>query len=281
MHITKLHKGASMKKTEYTTDKITVLPINVWLHGPPTVWKGDRLGHIGVNDTFFYMVKGECFVSIDNRSFMIKEGQLAFLPKGKMRVYTHVSEEFIMYEMAFSAKIGDEDLMEYLELCDGDFAVDVRDKEKMCGYFEESCRKEMRRDPVFDLGWSANIIRIIAEFSDAHREKSGEDGKIFYPVTEYMAKNMDRQIKTGELAELVYMQTTYFIRRFGKVYGLSPQSYLTRLRINRAMELLSSTDMSIEKVAKSVGIPDTSYFSRVFKNQCGTSPGTYRSAFRK
>ena len=77
------------------------------------------------------------------------------------------------------------------------------------------------------------------------------------------------------------MQTTYFIRRFGKVYGLSPQSYLTRLRINRAMELLSSTDMSIEKVAKSVGIPDTSYFSRVFKNQCGTSPGTYRSAFRK
>ena len=71
MHITKLHKGASMKKTEYTTDKITVLPINVWLHGPPTVWKGDRLGHIGVNDTYFYMVKGECFVIIDNRSFMI------------------------------------------------------------------------------------------------------------------------------------------------------------------------------------------------------------------
>lgn len=268
-----------MKKTEYTTDKITVLPINVWLYGPPTVWKGDRLGHIGENDTFFYTVKGECFISIDNHSFVIKAGQLAFLPKGKMRVYTHVSEEFIMYEMAFSAKLGEENLMEYLELCDGDYAVDVKDREKMSAYFEESCRKEMRRDPIFDLGWGANIIRIIAEYAEAHRIKSGVDGKVFAPVVEYMLQNIEKPIKTQELAEIVYMQTTYFIRRFGAVYGLSPQSYLSGMRMNKAMELLSSTDMPIEKIAKSVGIPDTSYFSRVFKKHCGTSPGAYRAAF--
>ena len=269
-----------MKKTEYTLDKVTVLPINVWLYGPPTVWKGDRLGHIGENDTFFYMVKGECFISIDSHSFMIKEGQLAFLPKGKMRMYTHVSEEFIMYEMAFSAEFGGENLMEYLELYDGDFAVDVKDKEKMCGYFEESCRKEMRRDPIFDLGWCANIIRIIAEYADAHRTKSGEDGKIFIPVVEYMLQNLEKSIKTQELAEIVYMQTTYFIRRFGAVYGISPQSYLAKMRMNKAMELLSSTEMPIEKISRAVGMPDTSYFSRVFKKHCGTSPGAYRAAFR-
>ncbi len=276
-----LHKGAAMKKTGYTTDKITVLPINVWLYGPPTVWKGDRLGHIGENDTFFYMVRGECFIGIENHSFVIKEGQLAFLPKGKMRVYTHVSENFVMYEMAFSAKLGDENLMEYLELCDGDYAVDVKDREKMRAYFEESCIKEMRRDPVFDLGWTANIIRIIAEYADAHRQKSGTDGRIFAPVLEYMSENLGKTIKTRELSELVYMQTTYFIRRFGKVYGLSPQNYLSKMRMNRAMELLSSTDMQIEKIAKAVGIPDTSYFSRVFRKYCGTSPGAYRNAFIK
>ncbi len=268
-----------MSSDEYRLGNFSVRPIDVWLHVPPTVWKGDRLGHIGINDTFFYMVKGECFLSIDNHSFLVKEGQLAFLPKDKMRVYTHTSQNFIMYEMAFSAQIENQNLMEYLGLSDGDFAVDVKDRGKMCEYFEGSCRKEMRRDPAFDLGWCANVLRIIQEYTEAHKIKKGKDGKFFEPVLQYMANNLDKHIKTEALAEIVFMQTTYFIRRFGVVYGISPQNYLSKMRMAKAMELLSSTDLPLDKIAIAVGIPDTSYFSRVFKKYCGVPPGNYRAAF--
>lgn len=268
-----------MKRTEYIKGKVTVQPIDVWLHVPPTVWKGDRLGHIGINDTFFYVISGECFISIDDKSFMVKAGQLAFLPKGKKRAYTHASDDFVMYEMAFSAQVEGEDLMEYLDLCEGDFAVDIANGAEMREYFESSCRKEMRREPIFDIVWCANIIKIIGEYTKSHKSKNSRDSKLFAPVLEYMSENLDKPIKTEELAERAFMQTTYFIRRFGAFYGLSPQIYLTKMRINRAMTLLSTTEMPIEKIAKSVGIPDTSYFSRVFKKHCGITPGGYRTAF--
>ena len=96
-----------------------------------------------------------------------------------------------------------------------------------------------------------------------------------------MEENLDRPIKNEELAALLYMQTTYFIRRFGSLYGLPPQNYLTKMRMNRAMVLLASTESPIEKIANSVGIPDTSYFSRMFKKHTGITPSGYRAAFRE
>ena len=60
------------------------------------------------------------------------------------------------------------------------------------------------------------------------------------------------------------MQTNYFIRRFKTAYGLPPIAYLGRLRLYKTMELLASTEDSIEQISKAVGIPDTSYFARFF-----------------
>ncbi len=264
---------------EFTLEEINVKPVGVWIYTPPIVWKGDRVGHIGYNDNFFFVLEGECYININGHSSIIREGQLAFLPKGKMRAYTHTSERFVMYEMAFSAKVGDLNLMEYIGLCEDSFVVDVTDKKRMAEYFETTCRKEMQRDPLFEIGWCSVILAIIREYAEARRKLMTGDGRLFAPVIEYMKQNLARPIKTEELAEKVFMQTTYFIRRFGNVYGISPQSYLTKMRMNRAMELLSSTDMPIEEIAKAVGIADTSYFSRVFKKHCGTSPGSYRAAF--
>ena len=55
------------------------------------------------DNSFFLVLEGECFLSIDNENYIIKPGQLAYLPKGKRRAYTHISKSFSMYEMAFSA----------------------------------------------------------------------------------------------------------------------------------------------------------------------------------
>ena len=68
--------------------------IAVELYSTPITWKGDPVGHIGKKDAFFYVVKGECYVRIENESFIIKEGELAFLPEGKMRTYSTINSEF-------------------------------------------------------------------------------------------------------------------------------------------------------------------------------------------
>ena len=91
-----------------------------------------------------------------------------------------------------------------------------------------------------------------------------------------MKAQLDCPITIQELAEIVHMQPTYFIRRFKQTYGHAPLTYLKSLRVHKAMEMLLNTDMTIEDIAVSLGINDVAYFSRWFKKSCGLSPSEYR-----
>ena len=67
---------------------------------------------------------------------------------------------------------------------------------------------------------------------------------------------------------------------FKRNIGLSPQVYLLNYRIDRACELLRTTDKSVSEVAYSVGFQDYSNFSRQFKARCLKSPTAYRKNVR-
>jgi transcriptional regulator GlxA family with amidase domain len=59
--------------------------------------------------------------------------------------------------------------------------------------------------------------------------------------------------------------------------GESVFSYVNRLRVERASELLSTTDFSLGKIAKDSGFDDQSWFSKTFKTYTGMSPHRYRN----
>ena len=64
---------------------------------------------------------------------------------------------------------------------------------------------------------------------------------------------------------------------FTSLIGQSPEKYIIKLRIQSACELLASTDMTIQQIAKSVGYEDQQYFARLFRKYLGTSPSNYRA----
>lgn len=68
----------------------------------------------------------------------------------------------------------------------------------------------------------------------------------------------------------------YLITRFTRIKGISPTKLIIQLRLNQARELLTQTDMRLKDIAEAVGYYDVSYFSRVFKEREGISPGSYR-----
>jgi transcriptional regulator GlxA family with amidase domain len=67
-------------------------------------------------------------------------------------------------------------------------------------------------------------------------------------------------------------------RLFRKNYGLSFQSYLQRLRLEKAAKLLRSTRLPIVRIAKRVGYRDVSRFGQHFKRLFKATPATYRAA---
>ncbi len=60
--------------------------------------------------------------------------------------------------------------------------------------------------------------------------------------------------------------------------GIRLGNYIMALKIEKAQELLYSTDMSVSEIASAVGIPDFNYFSRVFKKKVGSTPMAFRKS---
>lgn len=81
---------------------------------------------------------------------------------------------------------------------------------------------------------------------------------------------------TVDLAREANMSACWFIRSFKEYTGLSPQQYIIRARMNKARELLSSTNNNISEVALMVGYENPLYFSRLFKKHVGLSPREYK-----
>jgi len=267
---------------EYSVIKeLKVKPLGVYMYLPQITWKGDCVGHIGERDTFFWVLQGECFLLIDGEASIVREGQLAFLPKGKTRMYTHAGEPFVMYEMAFSAEADGKNLMEFLNLNEGNYVVDIENREEMSSFFEKSNHAEMFKNPLYDVEWCSNILNIIKTYALARADFETKDTKFFNPVLKFMSQSVSKQVSSDEFAAVLYMQTTYFIRKFTKTFGVSPQNYFRRLKLFKAMNLLVSTDLATSEISKKVGMDDPSYFSRFFKKNCGVTPGEYRKAFKR
>ncbi|MCB0166075.1 MAG: helix-turn-helix transcriptional regulator, partial [Anaerolineae bacterium] len=66
-------------------------------------------------------------------------------------------------------------------------------------------------------------------------------------------------------------------RVFKKKTGYAPIDYFIRLKIQKACELLETTDQQVSEIGHSLGYPDIYYFSRLFKKVVGLSPRQYRA----
>ena len=97
-------------------------------------------------------------------------------------------------------------------------------------------------------------------------------------VREHIDSNIDQRIKVETLAKLVNLSVCYFVRAFKQSTGLTPRNYLTRRRLQRTMELLSTTDMPISEIAFAAGFADQSHCARHFRQHVGMSPRDYRRA---
>jgi len=265
---------------EYPEGGFTLKPIAVHLYVPPITWKGDPVGHIGTNDCFFFLLSGECCIRIEDDSFVLKPGQLAFLPRGKRRTYTTMNENITMYEIAFDFRIGETYWYDAMNFQKNLYCVDIEDPSAFSVYFESSLRHEYNKNIMYDVVCFSNIAEILKTYITLRHETERKT-QLFTEVVRYMKENLHRQIKVEELAHVACMQDTYFIKKFKTAFGVSPINYLNKLKIYHAMTLLLTEDMSIDRIGKEIGIYDNSYFSRMFKKFCSVSPAEYRKLFKK
>ena len=92
----------------------------------------------------------------------------------------------------------------------------------------------------------------------------------------YLQDNLARRFEVRDVAAQVNLSERQLSRIFAQVTGTSVLAYLTRLRMDLAMQLLLHSELPIKQVAAAVGYPDTHYFTTLFGRYTRTTPGAYR-----
>ena len=78
------------------------------------------------------------------------------------------------------------------------------------------------------------------------------------------------------IADQLNVGRTTFFGRVKKITGMSPNKYILKIKMEKARQLLIETDLSVSEVGYKIGVEDSSYFNRLFKNSYGMPPSQFR-----
>lgn len=116
-------------------------------------------------------------------------------------------------------------------------------------------------------------------FTEAKKEAEYKDTSIamkLSTIRSYIDENFMNKISLDLLAEQFYISKFHLSREFKELYGVTIGNYIQLQRINYAKKLLRFSDKSIEVIAYECGIPDVSYFNKVFKKSENITASRYR-----
>ncbi|HEY5985214.1 MAG TPA: helix-turn-helix domain-containing protein, partial [Streptosporangiaceae bacterium] len=98
-------------------------------------------------------------------------------------------------------------------------------------------------------------------------------------LQEWALRRLDQPLTLQDLADAAHMSTRTLARRFSSALGTTPLQWLLRQRVQRAQELLESSDEPVDRIAALAGFGTAPNLRRHFSRLCQVSPTTYRRTF--
>lgn len=123
------------------------------------------------------------------------------------------------------------------------------------------------------------VHKVIATFLDGIFKLA--DKKHLSLVTNarnYIIENHHKPLTIKDTAEHLFISPSHLSRLFRTELDCTFNDYLTRVRVEKAVELLKKPEFSVEQVSKAVGFKSQSYFAEIFRKYIGVTPLTYKNS---
>jgi transcriptional regulator GlxA family with amidase domain len=127
------------------------------------------------------------------------------------------------------------------------------------------------------------VVPVIRDGGQAQfivHELPDDAAPVLQPTLTWMSEHLNEQLTLEDIARRAAMSIRTLNRRFREHVGTTPLQWLLTLRIERAKELLETTDLSIERIADEVGFGTSVTFRHHFTRRVRVPPQRYRAAFR-
>lgn len=261
-------------------------------------WNYDNV--ISPFSRLYYIKSGSARVYHHNQVFELKAGWLYLIPSFTYsrykcdhemeQLYVHFLEEVgaglsiynlrdFEYQVKADSLIGQ--LMERLLLLNPNRSL-LKEDPKIYDNRHTLNFMEARNNTVpahYYLETSGILKILMAQFikdKGAGISTSAYKGNKITDTLYYISEHLHKELTVQQLAERCHVNPDYFSRLFKEQTGIRPLQFLQNKRIERAQILLSTTDDSLQEIADKVGLPNISYFSRLFTKLTKKTAGAYR-----
>lgn len=256
----------------------------------------------------YYLVDGAMHLREGEKEYSLKAGDVFLLqpglvhegtkPAGCAYYFVHFSNICILpFERETVPLEGDADFFQtYEEGGEGQYDMEhcvlpkllhIRSEKaraQIAKCFDEAIERARSGAQNYRVFWACKFLEILmaisqnsadAAFEAVDSELPARTMRRMEELTAYLNEQYMEKITGKQLEDMLGMNFDYLNRTFRKLTGKTIFQYLGRVRINRAKELLVTTDMKLAEIAMETGFSDEFYLSRQFKKYTGVSPALY------
>ena len=241
----------------------------------------------------YYLVDGERFYFIGQHTYHIKKGSLIFINRNEIhktgmgqssyhdRILIELTEEPFA---SFFNQLGDLNFRDFFENHSGVLNIEPAEQSYVENLFLSIQSEIHHKFPGYRLNVMMKLSELLIyalRYEESHKEApTKSSSKIKHQrvdqVADYIISHCTDRISLESLSEKFFVNKCYLSRIFKEVTGFTVNEHINIHRINKAQQLLTTTDLSISEIASECGYESLTYFEKVFKTYREISPLKYR-----
>lgn len=240
-----------------------------------------------------YVRSGEAEQYVDGNSYRVSHGDVIFLNYGCCHAFEPI-DQFSYINICFSPEtVGDAiitrenafsllSLTAFHEICGdasgGKLSFVGAERTEIENILDAMLNEYREKKPSWHTVLESYLNILITKM--LRRVELGMEkevlGETWRRLAEYIDENPDADLTLPALAKQCFYNPSYFSRVFKEKFKMSPVEYVTRKRLEHAVEMLSTTDLSVDEIGLRAGFSDRSSFYRAFSKYLGGKPSDYR-----
>ncbi|UIO45169.1 AraC family transcriptional regulator [Brevibacillus brevis] len=241
-------------------------------------WDGLNRSDVGTY-VFQYTISGSGRLDIGEKSYPLRAGKTFLVEVPSCHRY-YFSGESDHWEFVYITLVGSQatECWEYIQANGGpvlSIPPEAKLVQLLLKIYQEVCEKR-----VTDLYCSsAKAYEFVMECYRFMKNIDNPSKQVPERISEavcFIQAHYKETISLGDIANAAGLSRYYLINLFREYLNTTPLQYITKLRIEKAMDLLTQTNLSVNDIALAIGYANANYFNKVFKKLIGTSPGQFR-----
>lgn len=242
-----------------------------------------------------YVKKGTAFFQVEGIDINMTPNSIIIIKPGRAHKFVVKSDVCELIVLSFTFKTKKEELDSHVSLTDfieyieddatGDFLfLQLSKKNDIIHVMNRILRERIKAQVCGDFLSCLLILELFVLLSRTLKQEWEQSAKnrnlklheLLNIAKEYIDSNYDKDLTLTQVAKYIYLSDSYFAHSFKDKFGISPKSYILKIRIEASKEYLKNTDTKVADVAKIVGFSSQQRFNDIFKKHEGITPLNYR-----